>query len=1607
MPPKTRNINRREVVDESVAEPQESRQRGRVRVRGRRGGNVRGRGANASGRGLAAEVFNVEVPRGRRGNPAMEEYNAGLLGLQQIVQQLAGVVGQQQQQQGNQGQPAVGGQQEAGQGEQQETTQTRGIEVTLEQFMKLKPPTFSGSDASEDPQRFIDGLERLWRALGCSNIRAVELASFQLEGVAYDWFDTVSRGREVGSPPMAWDEFSRLFMARFLPESVRDSLAHEFEQFEQTEGMSVSEYSARFTQLSRHARYTVTEETRIKKFIRGLREYLFRSVVGSKCSTFAEVLSLALQIEQRQKDKGGNKQDSRKKQRVEGSYSHYSSGGGGSMYGHQVQQRSGSQRGGFSGQSYHTVQSRRSDHKASTGSTFPQKHSSGTTGKIFQDGKECFHCGQIGHIRRNCPVDMTQPSSSHASAPAALAPNQVHSTPMQKMGNSSVQGSKTSQHESRGPGGRGQMQAGRGQARVFALTRQDAQASNAVVTGILSICSQEAHVLFDPGATHSFVSLWFASRLGKNSSFLDEALVVALPVDLVVIDMIDFDVILGMDWLSSHHATLDCYNKIVKFEIPGKPPFSFQGKPTWMPHNLISALRANRLLRRGCQGYLAVVTNIQWGEGKLEKIPIASEFPDVFPEDLPGLPPDREIEFSIELIPDTQPISIPPYRMAPAELKELKEQLQDLLDKGFIRASTSPWGAPVLFVKKKDGSMRLCVDYRQLNKVTIKNKYPLPRIDELFDQLQGAQCFSKIDLRSGYHQLKIKREDIPKTAFRTRYGHYEFLVMSFGLTNAPAAFMDLMNRIFKPFLDQFVIVFIDDILIYSKSKEEHEQHLRLVLQTLRENQLYAKFSKCEFWLDNVTFLGHVVSKNGISVDPSKVEAVQNWPRPTTVKEIRSFLGLAGYYRRFVKDFSKLAFPLTRLTQKKVEFQWTDACEESFQKLKQYLTSAPVLALPTSGGGYAVYCDASRVGLGCVLMQHGKVIAYASRQLKRHEQNYPTHDLEMAAVIFALKIWRHYLYGETLEIYTDHKSLQYIFKQRDLNLRQRRWMELLKDYDCTILYHPGKANVVADALSRKSMGSLAHLAAIKRPIIKEFQELVESGVQLEIDSSKALLAHVQIRSTLVDDIKEAQSKDSDLVKTVDDVRNGKVSNFSVDFDGVLWLNSRLCVPNVGELRRKILEEAHHSSYTIHPGSNKMYQDLREFYWWEGMKKDVADFVSKCLVCQQVKAEHQKPAGLLQPVEIPEWKWEDIAMDFVTGLPRTQKGYDSVWVIIDRLTKSAHFLPVKTTYTASQYAKLYLEEIVSLHGVPVSIISDRGAQFTAQFWKSFQSALGTCLNLSTAFHPQTDGQSERTIQILEDMLRACVLDFGGSWDRYLPMMEFAYNNSYQSSIQMAPFEALYGRRCRSPIGWFEVGEAKLVGPELIQDAIEKVKLIRDRLVTAQSRQKSYSDKRRRPLEFTVGDHVFLRVSPMKGVLRFGKKGKLSPRFIGPFEILERVGPVAYRLALPPDLSGVHPVFHISMLRKYLYDPSHVISHENIQLDENLSYTEHPVAVVDKEIRRLRSKDIVSVKVLWKGPSGEETTWESEEVMRSKYPHLFENQDSTVAASSASPGDVGGQN
>ncbi|GJX07609.1 reverse transcriptase domain-containing protein [Tanacetum coccineum] len=398
-----------------------------------------------------------------------------------------------------------------------------------------------------------------------------------------------------------------------------------------------------------------------------------------------------------------------------------------------------------------------------------------------------------------------------------------------------------------------------------------------------------------------------------------------------------------------------------------------------------------------------------------------------------------------------------------------------------------------------------------------------------------------------------------------------------------------------------------------------------------------------------------------------------------------------------------------------------------------------------------------------------------------------------------------------------------------------------------------------------------------------------------------------------------------------------------------------------------------------------------YWWPTMKKDIAVYVSRCLTCLKVKAEHQRPSGLLQQPEIPEWKWERIAMDFVTKLPRTSSGHDAIWVIVDRLTKSAHFLPMREDYKMDRLARLYLNEIIARHGVPISIISDRDSRFTSRFWQSMQEALGTRLDMSTAYHPQTDGQSERTIQTLEDMLRACVLDFGGSWDVHLPLVEFSYNNSYHSSVRCAPFEALYGRKCRSPILWAEVGEGQLIGPELVQETTEKISQIKDRLKAARDRQKSYADKRRKPLEFSVGDHVLLKVSPWKCVVRFGKKGKIAPRFVGPFEIIKSVGPVAYRLRLSEELNGVHDTFHVSNLKTCLADPRLQIPLDEIRVNAKLNFVEEPMEILEREFNKLKRSRIAIVKVRWNSKRGPEFTWEREDQMKLKYPHLFSSSTS----------------
>jgi len=417
------------------------------------------------------------------------------------------------------------------------------------------------------------------------------------------------------------------------------------------------------------------------------------------------------------------------------------------------------------------------------------------------------------------------------------------------------------------------------------------------------------------------------------------------------------------------------------------------------------------------------------------------------------------------------------------------------------------------------------------------------------------------------------------------------------------------------------------------------------------------------------------------------------------------------------------------------------------------------------------------------MQEGKVVAHASRQLRKHEENYPTHDFELATVVHALKIWRHYLIGNKCDIYTDHKSLKYFFTQSELNIRQRRWLELIKDYDLNIQYHPGKANIVADALSRRSYCSNLMVREEQPELCDEMEKL-----KLEI-VEQGQLNELMIKYDLEDRIRQAQKRCPKIRKLRRLMRNGKAPDYRVDDQGTTWLKNRICVPRDQKIRMDILNEAHNSKYSIHPGCTKMYQDLKDHFWWRDMRKDIAEYVAKCDICRRIKAEHQRPAGLLKPLDIPVWKWDDISMDFIVGLPQTQKGHDAIWVIVDRLTKVAHFIPVKTTFTVSKLAELYIDNILKLHCAPRSIVSDRGPQFTAKFWQSLHKSIRTNLAYRSVFHPQTDGQTKRVNQILEDLLRACVLSYGSDREKSLSYAEFTYNNNFQAGLKMSPFEALF--------------------------------------------------------------------------------------------------------------------------------------------------------------------------------------------------------------------------
>ncbi|XP_019414654.1 PREDICTED: uncharacterized protein LOC109326422 [Lupinus angustifolius] len=774
------------------------------------------------------------------------------------------------------------------------------------------------------------------------------------------------------------------------------------------------------------------------------------------------------------------------------------------------------------------------------------------------------------------------------------------------------------------------------------------------------------------------------------------------------------------------------------------------------------------------------------------------------------LPPERpKHDHKIPLMHSMDHVNKRPYRYAKEPNDIIDKLIQEMLKSWVIQNSTSPYVSPVVLVGKKDGTWRLCVDYRDLNKGTVKDRFPIPLVDDLMDELHGSSIFSKIDLRAGYHQVRMSSPDIHKTAFRTHSGYFEYLVMPFGLTNAPTTFQSLMNSVFKDFLHKFLLVFFDDILIYNSTLGEHLRHLELVLAMMRKHPLFAKHSKCYFVVSRVEYLSHFISAQGVATDPTKISAVHNWPLPQTLKQLREFLGLAGYYRRFVKGYGTVAKPLIEML-KKDKSKWSPEAKNAFEHLKELQTSAPILALPNFAQEFTLEVDASGQGVGVVLMQNNHPIAFISRMLNQQQQALSTYEKELIAVVFVVQKWRHYLLNKHFIIRTDHRSPKYILDQRLTTDFQQKWLVKLMEFDFSIEYKLGRENVVVDALSRME-------------------------------------GH------------ECQT---------------------------CW-----CIPWI--------QNGGHS------GRNATTQRIKAVLHWKGMNRDVKTFIQQFSICQRCKYDTVAYLGLLQPFPIPDQVWQHITMDFIEGLPNSH-GKQVIYVVVDRLSKATHFIQLVHPYTASIVAQAFMDHVFKLHGFPSSIMSDRYPIFISRFWQELMAFQGVKLQLSTSYHPQTDGQSEVVNRCSETYLRCMCANAPQQWSKWLPLVEWWYNTTFHTSIQATPYEVVYGQPPPTSLPYLP-GKSKV---QLVDRSLAKrkemLKVLKFHLRRAQDRMKQLADKSRSDRQFNEGDLVYVKLHSYKQISVAARVNeKLATKYFGPFPIISKVGAVAYKVQFP-DHAKTHNVF-----------------------------------------------------------------------------------------------------
>jgi hypothetical protein len=1004
--------------------------------------------------------------------------------------------------------------------------------------------------------------------------------------------------------------------------------------------------------------------------------------------------------------------------------------------------------------------------------------------------------------------------------------------------------------------------------------------------------------------------------------------------DFRVLDLTAFDAIIGMDWLAAFSPMhVDWRQKWLAISYQGQYTL-LQGLDVSVPDSVCLQLYSID------QGSSSAVPSLP-----PEVQHVVDSFSVLF-EQPTTLPPSRNCNHTIPLIPGAQPVFIRPYRYPPSMKDEIERQVQDMLSQGLIQPSSSAFASPVLLVKKKDGSFRFCVDFRHLNALTAKSKFPVPIFDQLMDELAHASWFSKLDLRAGFHQILMQPGEEFKTAFQTHLGQYEFRVMAFGLTGAPGTFQSAMNSTLAPGLRRFVIVFFDDILIYSRTLGEHLEHLALVFSWLQADHWKVKLSKCTFAQRSISYLGHIVSEAGVATDPVKVQAITDWPVPTTVRALRGFLGLAGYYRKFVRNFGVIARPLNELLKKDSMFIWTQVHDLAFQTLKSALSSAPVLALPDFTLPFHVETDASGTGVGAVLQQNGHPLAFISKSLSPRNQGLSTYEKEYLAILMAVDAWRHYLLQGEFVIHTDQKSLIHLNEQRLHTPWQQKVFCKLLGLRYKVVYRRGVDNGVADALSRREHADV--LLAISSPSydwLADIQDWYHSDPE-----ASALLSQLSLHS-------------------------GARPPFSLQ-QGLIRYKNRIWLGSNASLQKKVISALHDSPVGGHSGAPVTFQKVSKLFFWPGMRASILDYVRHCSTCSQAKPDRSKYPGLLQPLPVPHSAWEIISMDFVEGLPLSGQA-NAIWVVVDKYSKFAHFIPLRHPFSATTIATMFLDHIYKLHGLPQSIISDRDRIFTSKFWQSLFKMAGIQLRMSSSYHPQTDGQTERVNQCLETFLRCFVHACPSRWVRWLPLAEYWYNTSTHSALGRTPFEVLYGHPPRhlgiDPSAATPVPDLHqwLEERELMQD------LVRLHLQRAQERMRRQADKNRSERTFSPGDLVFLKLQPyVQSSVARRAHHKLSFKFFGPFRVLERIGQVAYKLALPEG-SAVHPIFHVSQLKSS--SGNHTVSTD---VPSELTVFQVPEKILQ---RRWTSGDhpVEQVFIKWSHMPASLATWENATHLREQFP------------------------